>query len=305
MSEKAVTISRFVGLCVVCAATLVAGWTWANFGVPGIAREGVLRADFYRFAALSLTFGILIAVLWFWLKQAGGGPIAVPAATATEPDAALRGRLAWLVVGLGAAAVVTVSLAAIAVFSFNSNTSQRDTQIMAVLSSVMPVLATWVGTVIAFYFTNESYRQAAESTARFGLHEEDPRVDSTNLMYPYDKFEKIVLEAPKSLGELKREEVLKKFTESTITRVIVVDNRKVALLVIRKNFKDEDFADVDAYQKKYAADATSFAVIERSLSLKRARDLLAATKVKDIFVTENGQPKQPVIGWIPDDRLKA
>ena len=35
-----------------------------------------------------------------------------------------------------------------------------DSLLLGIFGSVLPILATWVGTVIAFYFTNESYRQA-------------------------------------------------------------------------------------------------------------------------------------------------
>ena len=48
-------------------------------------------------------------------------------------------------------------------------TPKIDTLLMGVFTAVLPVFATWVGTVLAFYFSNKSFRQAAKAAQEAGL----------------------------------------------------------------------------------------------------------------------------------------
>ena len=66
-----------------------------------------------------------------------------------------------------------------------------DTLLLGIFGSVLPILATWVGTVIAFYFTNESFQQAMKATAvaTAGLRPPGPKV--TERMIPFEKIAKI------------------------------------------------------------------------------------------------------------------
>src|SRR5690348_14978704 len=79
----------------------------------------------------------------------------------------------WLAVGIVGASifgiVVTSIVAIIAAGAERAETSRL------VFSSVLPLLGTWVGTVLAFYFARENLQAATESTlALVGLETSTP-----------------------------------------------------------------------------------------------------------------------------------
>ena len=78
--------------------------------------------------------------------------------------------MAPFVLALGGSAIVVLTLTLIIVFAIMAPKNMAlqgkiDSLLLGIFGSVLPILATWVGTVIAFYFTNESFEQAAEATA--------------------------------------------------------------------------------------------------------------------------------------------
>jgi hypothetical protein len=74
----------------------------------------------------------------------------------------VRDRLAREVVYIGSAGIVGVSV--VLLFMINTKSDAYGTTGLSIFTAVLPVFSTWVGTVLASYFTNESFRQAAESS---------------------------------------------------------------------------------------------------------------------------------------------
>src|SRR5215218_4627465 len=71
----------------------------------------------------------------------------------------------WLAVGIvGASIVGIVSISAVAIAAAGA-TDRAETSRL-VFSAVLPLLGTWVGTVLAFYFARENLAAATESTLR-------------------------------------------------------------------------------------------------------------------------------------------
>src|SRR5215216_4596784 len=76
-------------------------------------------------------------------------------------DASTRKTLALALVGASVAGIALISVIAIAL----AGDSRAETSRL-VFSSVLPLLGTWVGTVLAFYFARENLAAATESTLR-------------------------------------------------------------------------------------------------------------------------------------------
>jgi hypothetical protein len=90
-----------------------------------------------------------------------------------DSDASTRRLLAGGIVGVSILGIVIISSVAIAV----SGSSDRAETSRLVFSSVLPLLGTWVGTVLAFYFARENLRAATDSTiALAGLGEQSTSV---------------------------------------------------------------------------------------------------------------------------------
>jgi hypothetical protein len=189
---------------------------------------------------------------------------------------------------------------------------------MGIFTAVLPVFATWVGTVIAFYFTNESFRQAAQSI-RETTGTVESQVNVTDVMISYDKIAKIEKKRAE-VRQISMQDVVRLLNDQ-ITRVLVFDESKTPVFVIRKKRIPPEWlgADnhltaegqgktIDDYLKgmnnENAKDATQYGFVPEGASVATARTQMLNAKCVDLFVTKSGQKTDPVLGWLSDDTLK-
>lgn len=259
----------------------------------------------------------VVAILRFALGAIGKPPSAPPSADAND---LLRTRLAPMVINVGTAGMLIIAVAVLCTMYATTGGKVEPATLMGIFSSVVPVFATWVGAVIAFYFSNESFKQAAQSTnLLMGDTVAKETIDSPARMIPYDKITKLVLEepAPSALteqfsategrlpataDEIPMEAVRALFGD-TISRVIVFDARKWPLLVLRKKLDLAEFGTVADYLRANGADAKNFRAIVATATVPEARALMTYFKVADLFVAEHGAVDEPAKGWVPDDKL--
>lgn len=82
--------------------------------------------------------------------------------TDKNDDSQRRYKLAlWLVGGAG----LIILLIAISAISFSVAEKQGD-MAEKVLTMIVPMLATWIGTVIAYYFSGENFERASQSASK-------------------------------------------------------------------------------------------------------------------------------------------
>jgi hypothetical protein len=166
------------------------------------------------------------------------------AAAATSPDAstALRSRIAITILMIGSIAIVVLAVALIIAFSvlawlgpFPQLQPKMDTLLTGVFMTVLPVLATWVGTVLAFYFGSENFRQAAQST-REALSERLAQTRKiTDAMIPYEKIAKLDADDETAAAQRKMRDVVHTMSEAA-TRVIIFNTKKQSpIYIIRSN----------------------------------------------------------------------
>lgn len=245
-------------------------------------------------------------------------PYKLPASSAVNPETVMRSRIAPLVLGLGGIAIVVLALGIILSFSILASQKPElwqniDTLLTGIFSAVLPVFATWVGTVIAFYFTNESYRQAAQATreAAEGVESKQPRV--TERMIPYEKISKIEMERAKVRTVMIADIVAK--MQQPVTRVIIFDKTRQPVFVIRRRripnewLKNPTTHTVDEYLNlengANAIDATQFGYVPQTATLDEARTAIREANSVDVFVTATGQKTEPVLGWLTDTQVKS
>lgn len=247
-------------------------------------------------------------------------------------EAALRGRLAPLVIGIGTGGILVVAVAVIIGITLGAERKPDAGVYLGIFSSVVPVFATWVGAVIAFFFTNESFRQAAQASGALrGDASETEPITAPTRMIPLGKITSIVLGAPKAhaaetsadlirtpeagsgtyateLEEVEMADLLWMFSNQTVTRLIIFDPKMRPVAVIRKKLVPADLA-ADASLKAYfdsgqnRADALNFRWIPETATVGQGREVVRLYKTADLFVSQTGQPEEPIKGWVPDDRL--
>jgi hypothetical protein len=255
-----------------------------------------------------------------------------PSAGSTEADTALRGRIAPIVLSIGSVAIVVLALGLIISFVLLSTvrdvpqvSSKIDTLLTGVFTAVLPVVATWVGTVPAFYFGSENFRQAAQNTREALSDRLAPRRKITDVMIPAERIARLDADSPTDAETKKMEDVIHMMSEAA-TRVIVFNKAtQEPIYVIRSSVPPmpenwvtgdyqvgpgstgktiKDYLDtVDKDAKKNRVDAENFRFIDENATPEAALALMAKERVDDLFVTKDGQ-KGRVLGWAASHDLR-
>jgi hypothetical protein len=187
-----------------------------------------------------------------------------------------------------------------------------------VLTIVLPVFGTWVGTVLAFYFARQNLEAAAEATAstlratgRQGVQPVTAAMlseaDWTTLDVPEG-----TQVADVKISEL-RKQMSKKDPPSR--RLPIRDARRVVLYVIHDStlnaFADEKKQPIDDLTLgALLGDATFKQLIEAIGFVAQTADISEARLVmrsidncNDVFVTPTGKHDERAIGWLTNTQL--
>jgi hypothetical protein len=80
-----------------------------------------------------------------------------------DKDTEFRAKLGLFLILGSSIAVILLSITIIVAAAITDKGSVKDSATL-ILSTVLPLLGTWVGTVLAFYYTKENFESASRST---------------------------------------------------------------------------------------------------------------------------------------------
>ncbi|MER9565035.1 hypothetical protein [Mesorhizobium sp. M0571] len=306
---------RYLPLCIGLVG-LVAGLSFLD--VPTVGWGGFEKLA--HLAAIVALSAVVMVVARYAI-----GPAVSSQLAGTEPggsDPWMRQRIAPIVLTVGTLAITALSALLIIVFwqlgtvpGSNVIHDKLDTILMSIFTATLPVFATWVGTVLAFYFTNESFKQASEAALLAANPPNAHQAFASSRMVTYEKIAKIEADRAGVRTTL-MSDVFSRFNDQT-TRVIVFDKARSPVFVIRRKNIPADWIDeagklkaeavtIDDYLKvgNNAADAVQFGFVPQGASVEQALRALKDSQSDDLFVTATGQKTDPVIGWLTNDRLK-
>lgn len=209
---------------------------------------------------------------------------------------------------LGAMAVIAL------IFNPDAAASIKD-----MLSTLLPVLGTWVGSVLAFYFTKENYNEAARQT-----------VDLVRQLTPEQKLEqtlagdvmiamddsgtsKLVLD--RQLASIPLVEILQICNQTGRNRLPLLDGKGTLKFLIHRSLIDKFITEqllagngATAQQlslhellsnPEYLKMARAFETISRDDNLTTAKHKIdSIPECSDVFVTEDGTRNSRATGWI-------
>lgn len=242
--------------------------------------------------------------------------------------------------------ITTVSIIGIAIVSsiiIISAWQQEDKAvalqtIQLVFSSILPLFGTWVGTVLAFYFSRENFGSATESITKsintIGSNiSQKPAVKNVvdimiqkSKIKPY-KLEKLSLKddnnetRENAFKEIKLDDFVKKLDRDEKYRIVVIDKDDVPIAVLHRSLLSEFLnkkrsESVDNTQitnlslndyfieKMDGTPDSSFVVISEITDLNSARaEMIRKKNCKDIIVTKYGTNTEGLIGWITNNYL--
>lgn len=274
-------------------------------------------AQFAAVVAIALAAAMGIRVI---VPSRNKTPLFAASGRPADDQGDFRNRIALIVLTIGSIAIIALSGAVIIAFVNVSATNEPvqekiDALLMGIFTAVLPVFATWVGTVIAFYFSNESFRQAA-TAAREAAQGLRPHERVSDRMIEFDKIVKIVRNRD-AVTSITMTEVIRHYS-STVTRVIIFDTHRVPVFVIPKRLIPAELIDgsgqptaaanetIDVFRKRsttIAEETGKFSFVSEQATVDDARTIMAAAGVMDLFVTKTGQRTEAVLGWVPNDKL--
>jgi hypothetical protein len=242
----------------------------------------------------------------------------------TPSDSIVRGQLAQAFAYGGVATVL--ALGAVAIFFSKGDQGE---QARNVLSTILPLVGTWVGTVLAFYFAKDNFESASRSTKELlgTLDERLRTVPVTTAMIPIDKATVRKLGANEKPDDLVLQNLADEMRAAQRQRLPILTAGGSPCLIFHlstitdylskiaatpqpanappldlktktvKNLRDEA---KDLYEM-----ATAFTCVAKQATLADAKTKMEAIKsCADVFVTESGQPSEPVLGWITNVEIR-
>lgn len=186
-----------------------------------------------------------------------------------------------------------------------------------VLTGVLPLLGTWVGTILAYYFSKENFEAAAQSEReRLAVQQRPTPTPALAVARKLGKM--VVARMPESTVILAPGKG--PFAESNVKRLPVLDENDHPKYIIHQNsvveFREKtqlqpqelEALTLEALGKKDPQLLTlfkeSFATVGADSTLADAKQALESTpKCQDVFITKDGSRNSPVLGWLTNTRI--
>jgi CBS domain-containing protein len=219
----------------------------------------------------------------------------------------------WLAIAMILIGTVAITvLAAIAIVADSKNA-------MTIFNMALPVIASWIGTILAFYFGRENFESANQQVRELVQRltpEERAKTPVAAVMRRLVDMAYTQIPKGKSDQDLTVKDLRDKFT-STVTRIPVTDaDTKPKYMIhqgrldnyIASGGKDADTLATFLTQQQTAGFAfgpgKGFVLVSEKATLAEAkRKMEEATGCKDVFITKGGTADEPLIGWIADTRM--
>jgi hypothetical protein len=233
-----------------------------------------------------------------------------------------RRWLTYAVVVISIAGVIGLSI----VVLLSKQTGNLDTA-KFVFSAVLPLLATWVGTILAYYFSKENFMAATQSVtelartvtsaeklkaipvkdkmrplAMIAYEQVKPGDEDgkslTDLLKKYANLERIpILDSSLSIRFLIYKSMIDKYLSRIAQGVAALPAGKSATTLTLKDLLDSDPSLKFLFENSFGFVALSATLADA----KRVMDQI--DKCSDVFVTQNGTKSEAIIGWITDNTI--
>lgn len=209
----------------------------------------------------------------------------------------------------------TVAITGLAIFAIIQDAEAAKD----IFNIVLPVFSSWVGTILAFYFGRENFESANEQVRELVeklAPEEREKASVGSIMRPIHQIVHIKLSNEISEDHLKLSDIRKRFVGS-VSRLPIIDVHGMPKYIIHQaridfylvTYEKEDVT-LRVFLDTLRLDGLSFG-LDSGFVVVSEKTMIATAKQKmesilgcqDIFVTMQGNPNEPLMGWISNVRL--
>ncbi|WP_353570622.1 CBS domain-containing protein [Candidatus Albibeggiatoa sp. nov. BB20] len=221
-----------------------------------------------------------------------------------------------LAIGITLTSIVGVIILSLIVIMKDDDGSN----ITMVFTAVLPLMGSWIGTVLAYYFSKDNFEAATRSVSEMARNvSPQEKLKSTAVKDTMIKRDQMFYKkAP--LGGLMLIDILDELTGGEWSRLPVLNDSGHIESVIHRSDIDRYMAerlrrypatDLSALTlqdmlSEYSDLESHFGVISEKSTLADAKSIMdKVPNCKDVFVTVNGKQNEDVIGWVTNAIIAA
>ncbi|WP_320051749.1 hypothetical protein [uncultured Acetobacteroides sp.] len=218
---------------------------------------------------------------------------------------------------LGLAVIITVG------FADETNTTMVEKKFSLIrdtFTMLLPVFGTWVGTVLAFYFSRENFVEAAKQTAalvkQLTPEQQLEKIPVTEAMISLEDINAVKLVLTKTEDQIKLWDdiILAVLNKTSKNRLPILDNQGRVKYIVHRSIIDKYLAEQALAGNQnvknctlkdlitsndYGNIATSFGVVGKITTLAAVKQQIDGNpNCSDVFVTEDGTKNSRATGWI-------
>jgi hypothetical protein len=223
--------------------------------------------------------------------------------------------IAIAMVSLSAVGVIVISWVAIA----TATDTERSDTARLVFSSILPLLGTWVGTILAFYFARENLEAATVSTVRLAGRLA-PTTPVREVMIPRAKITAHTVATEADAQNVKLADLQTKMGAEGHHRmpvffgsdsvIYVIHDSTIAKFAELNGIRVADLADETTSDLVALTDlgkqVTALGFVGPDANIAEARAAMRSVSgCNDVFVTEQGQRRNAVVGWLTNTDLAS
>jgi len=175
-----------------------------------------------------------------------------------------------------------------------------------VMNAVLPLIATWVGAIIAFYFGKENFEAAQQQINKLLDKDTLDDIPVKNVMIHFSTMVARMYEPEKKLSEYR--DFLKSVYKS---RLPLIDDKRTIKYIIHSSELNEiinenkeitlkELLESEKYKAFYGHNMPKgFITVHPNETMETAlKGMNKLDNCQDIFVTENGEKDGKLLGWV-------
>jgi len=218
-------------------------------------------------------------------------------------------------------AAIGIGFAVVALTVGEERAKSAFTILQYVFGALLPLWGTWIGTILAYYYSKENFESANRSVQQLvdkvTSEKKLQSVKAKDVMIPKEKLIYQTMSTGEDLTKFKlKDNCLDEVASKGIKRVIILNEKDNALYVIHRDLISFFIAQ-ETIAKRPVEDSTLKDMLEKGsddikqtmknsvkfigeeANLLEAKNLMQQYKTcQDVFITKNGNPNEPILGWI-------